>query len=153
MKRRTIAAAAAVLALAACGNATDNTTFSPPANFHSAASIGPFMQIWESGPRSVLMLMAMPFKTKIDEAMSQAQIKGSADMKTSKVAICDGKQQAIFASGEGQTSTTSSDKTPSEIELIVTEINGKTYMAMYGRPLHAPADAAAEAAIRNVCPK
>jgi hypothetical protein len=152
MNARPIAALAAAAALAGCGHAADSTTFTAPPNFRSVASIGPFMQIWEAGPENSLILFALPVKTNLDNAMQQAQVKDVQDMHQSKIAICGG-QPAMFMTAQGVASTGAKDSPPSQIEMVVTDINGKTFMAMYDRPLHAPADPAAEAAIKNICAK
>jgi hypothetical protein len=155
MKARILAASAALAALAGCGSPTDNTTFAPPASFHSIASIGPFVQMWQSGSDQMLMLFAMPVKSDLHDAMSQANVKDIAEMNTETIKICDGKQQAIFVTGDTVGKTSSDGKTtkPQKLEMILTDISGKTYMAMYMRPMQTPADTAAEASIKNLCTK
>lgn len=154
MKARLTVTVAAVAALTACGSATDSVTFQPPSNFHSKASFGPFMQMWESGPRNVIMLMSLPVQTDLDKAVREADLKDARVRKNERIKICGGSQDAVFAQIEGESSTAGDEpKQPSEIEFLATNVKGKTYLAMYLRPLHTAADTAAEAAIRDVCPK
>jgi hypothetical protein len=154
-------AGACLLALVACGSATDSVTFTAPASYTSKASLGPFMQIWGGKTEhDVLILLALPVAGDLNKAIDQSQVKGAEFDKTQKITIC-GNQTAIFAQGHGEMNTTdsssstssTSSKEPSAIEIIATEVKGKTYLAMYGRPLKAPADPEAEKAIKNVCPK
>ncbi|HET9031126.1 MAG TPA: hypothetical protein VFN49_13220 [Candidatus Aquilonibacter sp.] len=153
MKARLGLLAVFVLALTACGHATDSVTFTAPPAFHEKASFGPFMQIWEGEPHTVLMLMALPVAADLNKAMDQANLKDAKVQKNEHIKICGGSQDAVFAQLEGETTTGSSSSGPSEIEFLATNVAGKTYMAMYARPLHTAPDSAAEAAIRNVCPK
>jgi hypothetical protein len=113
------------------------------------------MQLWESSPHTVMVLIALPNQIDLDKAMQQSTLKDTKVQKREDVRICGGSQDAIFvmAEGETQTATGSKDSRPSEVEFLATNFKGKTYMAMYARPLHTAADPAAEAAIRNVCPK
>lgn len=149
-----------LLALSACGSATDSVTFTAPPGYTSKASLGPFMQIWGGKTEhDVLILLALPVAGDLNKAIDQGQIKSAQFEATQKITICD-NQPAIFAQGRGEMSTTAGSSTastsmkePSAIEIIATQVKGKTYLAMYGRPLKSPADPAAEKAIKNVCPK
>lgn len=110
------------------------------------------MQMWESAPRNVIILMSLPTALDLDKAMDQADLKGARVEKSERIKIC-GSQPAIFALVQGETNAGSDSSRPSDVEFLATNVKGKTYMAMYARPLHAAADHAAEAAIRNLCPK
>jgi hypothetical protein len=146
-----LAASIAALALSACGSATDAVSFTAPPSFHTKASLGPFMQMWQGkDEHEVLILMALPVQGDLNKAMSQSDLK---DADAQKITIC-GNQPAMFAQGEGHSRTGSSSSTEtSKIEVVATVVRGKTYLAMYTRPLKAPADPAAEKAIKDVCPK
>ena len=152
MNARHALIAGGVALLTACGSATDAITFSAPAAFHAKASIGPFMQLWESAPHNVIILMSLPTQLDLKRAMEQADLKGARVEKNERIKIC-GSQPAVFAQVQGETNTGSENSQPSEVEFLATNVKGKTYMAMYARPLHSAADPAAEAAIRNLCPK
>jgi hypothetical protein len=141
--------------LAGCGSATDSITFKPPANYTMAASVGPFMQMWKGPQQSALMLMALPTKIDLAKAVSSSDIKGAEIEKESTIAIC-GNQPAYYVSMIGDreefgSAAPSGAAEKRQIDFLATNVNGKTYMAMYIRPVGAPADAGAEDAIHNVC--
>lgn len=146
-------AAVAASLLAGCGSPSDSVTFQPPASFHQKASFGPFMQMWEAAPRNDLMLLAFPVRMDLNKALEQSNVKDAKVEKSGHTAICDG-QDAVYATLRG-TMTTAGNRstTPSQIEVLVTNVKGKTYMAMYLRPFHEKADPAAQRAIKNVCAK
>ncbi|MGA7572321.1 MAG: hypothetical protein WBG27_01390 [Candidatus Aquilonibacter sp.] len=141
--------------LAGCGSATDSITFKPPANYTVAASVGPFMQMWKGPQQSALMLMALPTKIDLAKAVSSSDIKGAQIEKESTIAIC-GDQPAYYVSMIGDREEFGSAGPAGaaekrQIDFLATNVNDKTYMAMYIRPVGTPADAGAEAAIHNVC--
>ncbi|MGD0966845.1 MAG: hypothetical protein ABR949_01055 [Candidatus Aquilonibacter sp.] len=150
--------AACAFALAGCGSATDAVTFKPPASYASAAQVGPFMQLWRGPLHSSLMLIAFPTKIDLDKAMTGSNFKDAQVIKQSSLQIC-GDQPAYYVSmiGTGDSLATSSSPgirmEKHQVDLIATDAGGKTYMAMYVRPVGSAADAAAEDAIRNVCSK
>jgi hypothetical protein len=154
MKARLFLLAGAVAFLAGCGSATDAVTFQAPPSFHSKASVGPFMQVWAAAPHNAIVLMSMPVAIDLNKAVSQADLSDARLQKKERIKICGGTQDALFVVLQGERKLNDdSTSTPSEIEFLATDVRGKTYMAMYARPLHSPADPAAQAAIRNVCPK
>jgi hypothetical protein len=157
MKIRVMLITGALALLTGCGSATDSVTFQPPPAFHAKASFGPFMQLWEGPPHTVMMLMSLPVAMDLNKAMSQADLKDATVQKTERMKICGGSQDAIYAEVEGEAKTDGSSDSPlgrrSEIEFLATNVKGKTYMALYARPLHSAADPAAAAALKNVCPK
>ena len=152
-----LAALASLAMLAACGSATDSITFKAPSNFTTAASVGPFMQMWTGPQRSALMLMALPTKIDLDKAVTSSDIKDATIEKESTIQIC-GNQPAVFVSMIGQREAVGSAspggaEQKRQIDFLATNANGKTYMAMYMRPVGTPADAGAENAIHDVCAK
>jgi hypothetical protein len=151
--RRTFALIA-LAALAACGSASDSVTFAAPPGYTQAASIGPFVQVWMTADKeSLITLVALPVKADLDKAMSQADIKDAEVKAQRNIKIC-GSQPALFADILGVSKSTGGEVPHKmRIEFIATNANGKTYMAMYMRPLAAVANPAAEAAIQNICPK
>jgi hypothetical protein len=120
------------------------------------------MQLWKGPNETALMLMALPTQVDLNKAVTSTDIKDAEVQKTSKVQIC-GDQPAIYVSMIGTESTsftgssapsgTSATEEKHQIDLLATNARGKTYMAMYIRPVGTPADPAAEGAIHNVCPK
>jgi hypothetical protein len=155
MKARLSLIICAAAFVAGCGSASDSVTFQAPSSYHSKASIGPFMQVWSREPHTALVLISLPVQTDLDQAMSRADVGDARVQKKERIKICNGTQGAILAQLEGNAKTdpNESDTQPSEIQFLATNVRGKTYMAMYARPLHSTADPTAEAAIRNVCPK
>jgi hypothetical protein len=145
--------------LTGCGSATDAVTFKAPANYTAAAQIGPFMQLWRGPNHNSLALMAFPAKIDLDKATTNSDIKNAQVVKHSTIQIC-GNQSAYYVSmiGEHDVPGTASPGAASteekrQIDLLATDVGGKTYMAMYIRPIGTAADDAAEDAIRNVCSK
>jgi hypothetical protein len=151
--RRWFAGLVSVAALAGCGSATDAVTFKAPAGFTSTVSVGPFMQMWSGPKETALMLLSLPKKIDLDQAVSNTNVQDAQVEKQSKINICD-NQPALFISMIGSSHEASSgNASKRQIDLIATVVNDKTYMGMYMRPVGAPADPAAESAIKNICPR
>jgi len=154
MKARLAFIAGALAFLAGCGSATDAVTFQAPPSFHSRASLGPFMQLWTAAPHNDIMLLSMPTQVDWNKTLSQADLSDERLQKKERIKICGGTQDALLVILQGETKVDNdSSSQASDIQFLATDVRGKTYMAMYARPLHSPADPAAESAIRNVCPK
>lgn len=156
-KDRWLVVCAFAATLAGCGSATDSITFKAPVNYTVAASVGPFMQMWRGPQQSALMLMALPTKIDLDKAVTTADIKGASVEKESKIQIC-GNQPAIYVSmiGERETFVSAAPggaQQKRQIDFLATNVNDKTYMTMYIRPVGTPADPSAESAIHDVCSK
>lgn len=155
--KRSIAWVIAAGVLSACGSATDHVSFQAPPAYKSVVSVGPFMQMWAGEHQNVIMLMALPTKFDLDKAVMESPVKGATVEKESKINICGG-QEALFLNMVGNVKSASSssgangDK-PQQIEFLTTNVNGKTYMAMYIRPKGSAPDTSAETAIKDVCPK
>jgi len=158
VKLRKIIAVAALCSIAACGSAADGTTFNVPSNYVTQTSLGPFMQIWASGDKkSTLMLFAIPRKLDLSKAhlheMNSSMLENEKDAQVKAITIC-GDQPAMFVDASGQVNTGDiHNPHPKHVEFVMTGIGGKTYMAMYARPIGAGPDPAAEAAIKHVCQK
>ncbi|HUA09569.1 MAG TPA: hypothetical protein VMA98_09865 [Candidatus Acidoferrales bacterium] len=147
----------AVIALAGCGSATDAITFKAPPSYTAAVSVGPFMQIWRGPQESVLILMAIPTKTDLKGLTKESDVKDAQVLSQSSVRIC-GSQPAYYLSVIGErdepgSGTPNAKPEKRQIDMIATYVGAKTYMAMYIRPVGSSVDTAAEAAIRNICPK
>jgi hypothetical protein len=145
----------ALATLAACGSASDSVTFQAPPGFTQAASIGPFVQVWNTADKqSLITLMALPVKMDLNKTINQASISDAKVTLKRNIKIC-GDQLAIFADIIGESKSAAPGVTPSKkhIEFLATDANDKTYVTMYMRPVAAAADPAAEAAIQKICPK
>jgi len=133
---RWIAAAVCCAGLTACGSATDAVTFKAPAGYESAASLGPFMQLWKGPSEGVLMLMAMPTKIDLSKIVDNANVRDAQVLKQTSLRIC-GNQPAVYASMIGERGELNASPAPSvkaekdRIDILATNVNGKTYMAMY----------------------
>lgn len=154
MKRLFFAAAVCAFALAGCGSATDAITFQAPPHYKAQASIGPFAQIWAGPDHNMIMVMALP--TKIDLS-KRADNSGNVIESDRQITICGG-QPARFMTMRGTGFTVGGASPdpkshPQNIEYLATIVSGKTYMAIYSRPLGESPDPAAEAAIHNICPR
>ena len=161
MRRTMIVAALAAAVLAACGNVTDSVQFNVPPEYHSKANIGPFAQVWESPDRkSVMLLAAIPAPIDIDKALKNADVSNTKPHENERITIC-GNQPANYVEETGTTGTDikvginegQSTKTNSNIHMLTTTANGKTYIALYAYPLHAKPDPQADSALRGVCAK
>lgn len=142
--------------LAGCGSATDATSFTAPSGYVSAASFGPFVQVWRAKSRhSAIVLTALPTEIDFSKITESSNVKDAQVLKDQAVKIC-GNQDAYYLSmiGESPESSSAGDAGGKQhIDVIATHLNGKTYMAMYVRSQGAPDDTAAETAIHGICPK
>jgi hypothetical protein len=157
MNHRAIALIALACLLSACGSASDAVTFTAPPAYKADVSIGPFAQTWSGPGHSMIMLMALPTKMDINKPMQGSPVGNATIQRDQKITICNG-QAARYGEMEGTSVAVGSPnpggkRAAEEIEFVMTSIQGKTYMALYARPLGALPDRAAETAIHNVCPK
>ncbi len=161
IRRTSFAAVFSVAVLAACGSVTDSVKFDAPPKFQSKASIAGFMQVWQTpDEKSTLMLMGFPGELNLDKALQNAKVTDVKFRKKERIDIC-GKQPADYAEMTGTTSTNvkigvgvaSGTHTESNIDMLATVANGKTYLAMYTYPLNAAPDSSAVSALHNVCAK
>jgi hypothetical protein len=154
--REPFAALSMMLVLSACGSATDAVTFKAPPGFKLDVSVGPFMQTWSGPHGSVMMLMAIPTKIDLTKRIENSPVGSAKVERDEPLTIC-GNQPArlgeMTGTGVQVGSPVPSGNQLQQIDFLATSVNGKSYMAMYVRPEHQPADPAAEAALRNICPK
>ncbi len=154
---RIVLAAAALVALAACGSVTDSVTFKAPAGFAPKASLGPFMQVWTTADKhSALVLVQMPTAMKLDDMIRKSNVRDAQVRVKRKITIC-GSQPAIYAEMTGTTGIADvgaekgSVNPRGDVDFLGTNVNGHTYMAMYVRELKGAPDPAALAAIHDIC--
>lgn len=150
-------AALVLLAATACGiNASpaDGLLFAPPPGWQSSPGIMGFMQFWRppTGGREVLILFKSPKPIKPSDITSQPgvddSLKNTTVERRQDVVIC-GHQPATYMEARG----TSSHGDESRVEMMMTTLNGATYLAIYVRPLAALPQRMAEASLRQLCPK
>jgi hypothetical protein len=156
---RLLMGVAAIVVLAACGSATDATTFTAPPGYTTAVSVGPFAQIWRgANTRSAIILMALPTEIDYKDITHESNVKDAEIIKQGPIQIC-GKQDAHYYAMVGDVEVENRASPPpdvpkqQQIDVVATHLNGKTYLAMYARPKGTAEDSAAEEAIHNVCPK
>jgi hypothetical protein len=152
--RFTIATALfALLALSGCGltsSPADSLTFKAPAGWHGSPGVMGFMQFW-TAPNSrdeVLMLFKSPKPLQVNQVFSSADLK-DADVEAQKAITICGNQSAQYFKARG----TLKGNSNSDVEMVMTDAGGTTYMAMYVYPMGAQTNAAAEAALRELCTK
>lgn len=112
------------------------------------------MQFWQSpsDDRELLMLFKSPKPLSPSDVFSNDQVNGTLKNTTVErrqaVVIC-GHQPAIYVEAKG----TSSRGTQALVDMIMATVAGASYFALYVRPLGAPPNPSAEAALREVCAK
>lgn len=145
-----VALAAAVLT--GCGltsSPADALSFKAPKGWQAFPGIMGFMQFWKQpGADAVLMLFKSPKPIKITEVFSNADLSDAHVQSQQTITIC-GSQPAEYLKAQGK-SKTGHD---SNIEMVMSNAGGQTYMAMYVYPIGTQGDADAEAALRELCTK
>ncbi len=161
MHRKLAAAILGAASLAGCGSVTDSVDFHVPPSYVSRASLGPFMQVWESpDKKSVMMLMQIPASVDLNKAMQNMDIKDATIKKREQLTIC-GNQPAIFGEVVGATGSRinvgiGNNRARSEnsnVDFMITRVNGKSYVASYVWPLHGAPDPTAQASLHGICAK
>lgn len=150
-------AALFAFALAACNmtaSPADGLAFQAPSGWQSSPGIMGFMQFWRSpsDDREVLMLIKSPKPLKPDDVFSDARLKDTLKNVTvegrSSIVIC-GHQPATYVQARGSSSHGGDEF----VDLVLTTLNGNSYLAMYVRPIAMPTNPMAAAALREVCTK
>jgi hypothetical protein len=112
------------------------------------------MQFWRppSGTREVLMLLKSPKPLSSKDVYSDANMQGAFKSVTIQrkraVEIC-GNQPAFSVQGFA----TSRNDTQSRVDMMMANVRGTSYLAMYVRPLDEPPNPMAMAALRELCAK
>jgi hypothetical protein len=113
-----------------------------------------FMQFWRPpvDDGEVLMLVKSPKPLQAKEVFSNSQMQGTLKDVTIQelrtIQIC-GNQSATYLEAQGESSRQGRD----QVEMVMTNTGGSTYMAMYVRPMGSAPNAAASAAVRQLCAK
>ena len=147
---------ALLLACSGCGltsSPADNLTFQPPSGWSASPGIMGFMQFWKSpsSDSQVLMLFKSPKEIDKKDVFSSAKLD-EGDETRQTINIC-GNQTAEYVTARATSTDESKKKTESEVQMVMTNTNGTTYLAMYVYPVGARPDPQAAAAIRELCPK
>lgn len=147
----------AALTLAACSlraSPTEGLRFQAPAGWRASPGILGFVQFWRppSGTREALMLLRSPRSLSQSDVYSSANMQGAFKSVTvlhkRPAKIC-GNQSALFVQGIA----ISRNDTESNVDMVITDVRGTSYMAMYLRPTDVPANPQAEAALHELCAK
>jgi hypothetical protein len=152
-----LALCVAAVLLSACGftsNPAEGLQFQAPAGWKSSPGIMGFMQFWRpaTDDGELLMLVKSPKPLQAKEVFSNSQLHGTLKDVTIQelrtIQIC-GNQSATYLEAQGESERQGRD----QVEMIMTSTGGNTYMAMYVRPMGSAPNAAAAAAVRQLCPK
>ena len=145
------------LAFAGCAlNASpaDGLQFQAPPGWRPSPGIMGFMQFWRppASDDQVLMLFKSPKPLQARDVFSDARLndtlKNASIERQQSIEIC-GHQPATYLEARGSSAKGGDDR----IELVMTNVAGATYFAMYARPLEAPPNPMAVAALRELCAK
>jgi hypothetical protein len=139
--------------LTACGftsSPADSLTFKAPAGWSGSPGIMGFMQFWRAPNRSdeVLMLFKSPKPLQTRDVFSSANLRDAKVQTEKPITIC-GNQPAEFFKAQGMSSRGSD----SNVEMVMTNTAGTTYLAMYIYPLGGMPNGEADAALRELCAK
>ncbi len=150
-------ACASLLAVSGCGftsSPADNITFKAPAGWKASPGIMGFMQLWKApgGRDEVLMLFRSPKQISTSDVMSGANVKDVHIESMHHVTIC-GNQSAEFVKAQGSAQSVGSKGQSSNVEVMMSNTGGATYMAMYVYPIGGVPNADAAAALRELCAK
>ena len=154
--RSGVAAVGCALALAACGlnsSPAQGLRFAPPPGWQSSPGIMGFMQFWRTpDDREVLILFKSPRAITPNDVLSNYRMKdtlqGMQIEERRAIEIC-GNQPATYVRGRGR----SVRRGDQDVEFVLTTVRGTGYFALYARPIGATPNSAAEAALREICPK
>ena len=151
------AACAALLAASGCGftsSPADKLTFKAPAGWQAFPGIMGFMQLWKAPGRSdeVLMLFRSPREIPTNDVMTTANVKDAKIESVQHVTIC-GSQPATLLTARGTAQSLTTKGTNSNLQMMMSDAGGATYMAMYAYPIGAAPNAEATAALRELCAK
>jgi len=154
--RRVIPALIALL-LAGCGltsSPADGLTFTAPSGWQPSPGILGFMQFWKppSGNDEILMLFKSPKQIDTKEAFSNAKLNDSHIDEQRDIKIC-GNQDAVYVKGEAKSSVNSAPSRESDMQMVMSNVSGTSYFAMYIYPVHARPNAEAVSALRELCAK
>ena len=150
------ACAGALLVPAGCAfsaSPADGLTFQPPPGWNASPGIMGFMQFWRppSNDREVLMLFRSPKPLNESDVLSTQQLHGTLQDMTierrSTIQIC-GHQPASYVEGRGH-----SNKGEENVQMVMTNARGTTYLALYVRPADQAPNTAAQTAVRELCAK
>lgn len=138
--------------LSGCGltsSPADTLSFKAPKGWQAFPGIMGFMQFWKQPDAdAVLMLFKSPKPITTSEIFSNADLRDARVEQRQTITIC-GNQAAEYFKAQGHSKT----GRDSNIEMVMSNAGGQTYMAMYAYPVGTQSNADAEAALRELCTK
>lgn len=151
-----------VLFLAGCAQThspAEDLTFSAPNGWQESSSfLRPNMQYWRPSEEAseALLLIRFPYAgPDLASAVHQLDFQGLNTRvqidSLFNVTIC-GNQPAIYLVGENFLETKDGELEKS-VRMVVSNVNGATYVAEYNYPLGGEPNAEALAALRQLCAK
>jgi hypothetical protein len=149
------------LFLTGCGltsSPADGLTFTAPYGWQASPGIMGYMQYWHPASRrdEMLVLIRSPFK-QLDLSHAPNRIDlGNSTSRThfdswDRVEIC-GNQPAIYVIGESYRDTKSGE-VERHMRMVMTNLSGATYIALYAYPLTGLPNGEALASLRQLCLK
>jgi len=145
----TLAGAVLVSGCGLTSSPADSLSFKAPKGWQAFPGIMGFMQFWKQpNADAVLMLFKSLKPIKTTEIFSNADLRDARIEEQKPVTIC-GNQPAQYFKAQGR----SKAGHDSDVEMMMSDVGGQTYMAMYVYPVGTQADADAEAALRELCTK
>jgi hypothetical protein len=125
-----------------------------PLGWKASPGVLGFMQFWRAPANKgeFLMLFRSPQKLTADDIFSSDRMKDTLQdatiVRRQPITICS-KQPATYVEARGS----SSKGRPDRVELVLSDVGGTSYIAMYVRPIEAPPNPMAMASLRELCAK
>ena len=146
-----------LFAVAGCGftsSPADHLTFKPPAGWQGSPGMMGFMQLWKApgNTNQVLMLFKSPKPLQASEVFNNADLKDARVVSMQRVTIC-GNQPAEFVKAQGTSQGVMQNPKQINVEMMMSNAGGTTYMAMYVYPVGGAPNADATAALSELCQK
>jgi hypothetical protein len=146
-----------VLALTGCGfqsSPAQGLNFTAPPGWKASPGVLGFMQFWRAPVSNgeFLMLFRSPKHLTADDIFSDRGMKDTLQdasiVRKERIAICGG-QPATYVEARGSSEKGRTDR----VDLVLSDVSGSSYIAMYVRPLVAPPNPLAMASLRELCAK
>jgi hypothetical protein len=156
-----IVAALCAFILGGCGltsSPADGLTFRAPYGWQGTPGILGTAQIWHPPAQDgeVLMIVRLPIQQlDLSRATSQIDLQNASSREhvdsVDRIKIC-GNQPAVYMIGENFRKSVTGD-VESHNRVVMSNLNGATYLAVYTYPMTAEPNGEALAALRQLCVK
>jgi hypothetical protein len=154
---RVVLVAFLILAQTGCGfqsSPAQGLNFTAPSDWKASPGVLGFMQFWRAPANNgeFLMLFHSPKKLSADDIFSSDRMKDTLQdasiVRRQPITICD-KQPATYVEARGSSEKGRQDR----VDLVLSDVAGASYIAMYVRPVDAPPNPLALASLRELCAK